>query len=298
MPKTHDREHFYKYYTSEAAKTVLSKLEMLWSSPLTFNDPFDSQFDLNVHFDVDEFRSAFLNALRRFVSSDEKPQYSLDARFESLLTEMRRNRERVPWDRLERELGPLFEDGFRSMQKSILESNDQWRRFLSAMRIFCLTEVHDDLLMWAHYSQGHTGVVLKFRCLPEHDTAMCAARQVIYTNDIPSLATVDEWVNHFFGSDQIQYGERFMKLAVLKSAHWSYEREWRVVLPLVGDRTSLRSTYNLRPEEIDTVFLGCKITPSDRETIIKILATNLKHVKLLQAKPHGQKFALGFEQLR
>ena len=44
---TDDREFFYTYASSDNAKAILRNCSVRWSSPLLFNDPFETQFDLN-----------------------------------------------------------------------------------------------------------------------------------------------------------------------------------------------------------------------------------------------------------
>ena len=34
--------------------------------------------------------------------------------------------------------------------------------YLDEMGVFCMSEVKDQILMWAHYSEGHTGFCLEF----------------------------------------------------------------------------------------------------------------------------------------
>jgi len=297
MPKTHDREFFYKFYTCDTAKVVLSKLEVRWSSPLTFNDPFDTQFDLNVKFDGAELDTAFREKLKHFVMSDDEPAHPLHPRFDILLKQMRQLRDRVPWDTFEQQISSANDRGFTNMQGAITDSNSQWKSYLAGIRMYCVSEIHDDLLMWAHYAKNHTGVVLKFRCIAEKDTALCAARPVTYRDDIPLLATKDEWIADLFGVARMDLPKRFTDMAFIKSIHWSYEKEWRAVAFLTGKNDELYSTYNIWPNEIDAVYLGCRISEEDREDITRTVGATLKHVKIFEAKANCEQFALDFRQI-
>ena len=42
MPKTHDRDVFYKYVRPEDGIRILDQLAIDWPSPLLFNNPFDN----------------------------------------------------------------------------------------------------------------------------------------------------------------------------------------------------------------------------------------------------------------
>lgn len=297
MPKTHEKEFFYKYHTADIVKLILSKLEVRWSSPLTFNDPFDSQFDLNIKFDSGEFDVVFREKLKRFVMGVDRPAYPLHPRFEVLLRQMQKLRDQIPWDLFEQQISSSNERGFANMQNAIADSNRQWKSHLAGTRMFCVSEIYDDLLMWAHYAKNHTGAVLKFRCIMDRDTALCAARRVAYRDDIPPLATKDEWLADLFGISKLNLSRRFTELAFIKSNHWSYEKEWRVVSFLAGQDGELHTNFSIWPEEIDAVYLGCKISEQDRGDIIQILEATLKHVNIFQAKANRERFALDFDQI-
>ena len=54
MPKIHNRDYFYKYTDIEAATANIIHNSFRFSSPKTFNDPFDVQFDLHPTFTKEE----------------------------------------------------------------------------------------------------------------------------------------------------------------------------------------------------------------------------------------------------
>ena len=76
---------------------------------------------------------------------------------------------------------------------------------LPKLRVFCVSEVNDNILMWSHYAQYHRGVCIRLRVMPEVDNALCAAKKVIYTESPPSIPRVfenlslDDWIDLFLG---------------------------------------------------------------------------------------------------
>ena len=48
----HDRKYFYKYVTVETALLILQNRKLKYSSPVLFNDPFDTQ--TRIGFDCEE----------------------------------------------------------------------------------------------------------------------------------------------------------------------------------------------------------------------------------------------------
>src|SRR2546427_1031319 len=174
MPKTHDREFFCKYVTSRTACRILSNFEVRWSSPLLFNDPFDTQFDFNFGFEPDEIREPFLEEIKAMVFSQEELKCEDTVPLCLMITLLRQVRHKLTPTDFADEMGPAIEKGVSGMIASLKKYSDEWHEFLRNIRVFCVSEPHDDLLMWAHYANSHTGAVLKLKCISELDTALCA----------------------------------------------------------------------------------------------------------------------------
>jgi len=86
-------------------------------------------------------------------------------------------------------------------------------------RIFCVCEEHDNLLMWAHYTNCHQGAVIKFRCIPKLDTALCAAKKVMYSKEIPVLATLDDFIKTFIYNESLNLHTILNNFNFTKSDH-------------------------------------------------------------------------------
>jgi hypothetical protein len=113
----------------------------------------------------------------------------------------------------------------------------------------CLTEVSNDILMWAHYADGHRGICLEFA--PDRCSMLSQAMPVVYSNEIPTC--------EFFIGDV----DKFAYTAVLtKSAHWSYEKEWRALETRQG---SCNLPY--APEALTGVIFGTCCTEEDRAKV-------------------------------
>lgn len=139
----------------------------------------------------------------------------------------KRNRENAP------RLSGLSERG-RSLAKADIQSDQAAReeivQHLNTLGILSLSEVPDDLLMWAHYASNHTGFVLEF---DDQHTWFWAQRpeggdcgnlrKVSYT-DQPSSGYLAELKAH--------------EVFYTKGKKWEYEREWRIIRPLVESSTS------------------------------------------------------------
>lgn len=69
----HDKEYFYKYLTAETALKILQNRTLKYSSPVTFNDPFDSQTRMDFDFEMSEFNYIFSDELYRLIHNEREP---------------------------------------------------------------------------------------------------------------------------------------------------------------------------------------------------------------------------------
>ena len=156
-----------------------------------------------------------------------------------------------------------------------------YKAFSENVGLLSLSEIHDNELMWAHYADRHTGLVLCFdeqhaffnRRRTENDE-FYFIRKVRYSDDPPvSLANID--------------GDA---LLITKGTNWSYEREWRMLVPLndatrsvpiSGDTVHL---FAFPPDALRGVILGVN-TALDKEAEIKSLLSRpqLQHTKMTRA---------------
>jgi len=157
------------------------------------------------------------------------------------------------------------------------------RAFNENVGILSLSEISDNDLMWAHYAERHTGLVL---CFNEQHTffnqrrtendEFYFIRKVRYSDDPPvSLATIDGDV-----------------LLITKGTKWSYEREWRMLVPLKDSTRSLRiagDTVHLFAFPSDVIrglILGANATLDTEVTVRDLLSglPELRHIRLTRAK--------------
>jgi len=166
------------------------------------------------------------------------------------------------------------------------------------MRIFCLTEVVDDILMWSHYADNHRGALIRFRVVPDPACAFDDAQPISYSAAVPTIAqTPEEWMDELAGVTVRPYGELFDRLALTKSQHWSYEREWRC---LCGEQSTgkmdgeLVSYYPFGPHEVTGLYFGCRMELHQRAELTDLVRQSLPHVEVFQAERVTGAFGLAF----
>lgn len=302
----HDRRYFYKYTTAETALAILRNRTLKYSSPVLFNDPFDVQTTIDFGFTTDEYLSAYTEEMIRFMQSDKEPVcVNPTSDFMSLMLLRKLYKEKSLPVQLFREVESPMLEKQRALIESYAESVNQWfQNLVKAARVFCVAEEHDNLLMWAHYAENHKGVVLEFECNEEWDFSLCAATGVKYVRTPPTLGGLKEFIDGQTGQGPPLNNDTYFKEIInAKSSHWSYEKEWRVFIPpddlkspcVKRDNDGnevLHDFIELHPQELSSVFYGCRIDPKDKKQIGDYLVGDFQHVKRYNAVRNERHYKL------
>jgi hypothetical protein len=125
-------QFLFKYKSQEFLNDLLIKNELWFSAPLSFNDPFDCQINLNTENTVEEIENFFLE----FPVSNEDRSSIAEAFVEN----------------------PEKWHEFINMSA---------RKVINSNGICCFSKKEDNLLLWSHYGDSHKGVCLKFDILED-----------------------------------------------------------------------------------------------------------------------------------
>ena len=191
------------------------------------------------------------------------------------------------------------------------EYNAKWRKSLKAMRVFSISAQNNDILMWSHYGQNHTGVVFKLRVLPEKDNLLCIAEPIIYKPLPLTFFTLQEWIRNTLGLEKTNREELFHNYAKIKYELWSYEEEWRVwsfewdsVDKSYHDldtnnipREFLYNDYDIIPEELEEIYFGCNSSWDDIKEIKTLGSFINKDIKYYRARKVKGQYRLEFEEI-
>jgi len=168
--------------------------------------------------------------------------------------------------------------------------------------VFCLAHKPDNLLMWAHYSDSHTGFVVEFdenhhyfdrRKGPEEIGRHL--RKVEYTKNRPQMVVFDPKIQ--------EYGFRHAwatNIFFSKSEHWAYEEEWRIVEYLREcPRVRRCEPYNiyLFPIPMDCItgiIFGCRAADATKSFIRDLIRTNpaCSHISLSETSIDEKQYKL------
>ena len=310
----HDKKFFYKYATAETVFNILQNRKLKYCSPVLFNDPFDTQTRIHFDFEFPDFVEAFGDEIYKLVHGDEKPTGDISNQlFKDILEtwQMAKNSpQKMPKEIFKDRIKSQYEETIKLSENYFEYWNSWWIKFVTASRIFCVTEEPDNLLMLAHYAKDHTGVVIEFECLPELDTLLCGARKVDYVKTPPVIAKLEEYLKYITGQEAnlINHDLLMYTLFLSKSEHWEYEKEWRVFIPphdledpnipIDADGNEILFDFlSYHPKEIHALYFGCKIKDGDKERISECLSGDFAHVKKYESRRMEKEYKIIFEMV-
>jgi hypothetical protein len=148
--------------------------------------------------------------------------------------------------------------------------------------ILCLSEKRDDILMWSHYADGHTGFCLEFDKEGLKSWNFCAP--IRYRKSYP---TFKEFAN---------CPRELHRLFLLrKSNHWKYEKEWRVI----ANCETLTNRYLKFPAHLLTgVILGCQMPNRNREMVCRWAECRKIPPKLYKSNKKESEYGLIIEEIK
>lgn len=152
---------------------------------------------------------------------------------------------------------------------------------ISSCGIFCCTTRYNNIPMWAHYADNHTGCCLELDVRKDLDF-FCYPNQVFYDKIYPS--------SKYF-EDRIAHTKQMKKALSHKSSAWSYEREWRVI------KLGFHGLHQLNPKALKSIILG--IENKTEKEIRDALSANTawSHVKLKKAEPSKTNYEINLIEL-
>lgn len=241
----------YKYfkYNNEWTQRIFKNNEIYFAAPKDFNDPFDSVMKFEYPKSPAE-RERFLLWVR------ENYPHILGATTERQITETVRKGDDISY------METVCEELAYQMQNE--------------NAVFCMTEKKDNILMWAHYADQHTGFCLEF----ENDNPFFSrVRPVIYRRCLPKEDLVK-----FLMSSSINPLPLYL---VTKAEDWAYEKEWRLAEP--GTQPGQRK---YPPESLMGVIFGCRTDDKNREQIKQWCRERDPRPILYKAKEKRSEFGL------
>lgn len=277
--------NFYKYTSSATAAIVLKTGRLRYSDPKILNDPYDSQFELSLGIDLKQFKKQFMSRWLKIINSKETHLSSTPSQFALLTDKFRKMRHRIPKtdsEIAESLLGAL-ESRVALLEQLMPTFLNELKTVYEDAKIFCVSEVPNQTAMWTHYADQHKGVVLQLSTVSALDNPLMIAGQVKYVDAIPSLFAVDEFIDLTMTGKNLDTERAFRMRYFTKGTSYSFEREWRVVIP--GEKPgALFSDVAFHPLELSAVIFGISVPEAERQKLTEILEALYPHAAVLQAR--------------
>ena len=119
--------------------------------------------------------------------------------------------------------------------------------------------------MWSHYANAHRGVCIEYdvAALPPDDPRRYALCPVLYSEGLFDASEYLRWAR------EGDFNNMWFTLACLhKSPEWSYEKEWRLVVPL-GPGQPHGQTISM---PIKALYLGSRVPSSTKSEVLAAAA--------------------------
>lgn len=171
--------------------------------------------------------------------------------------------------------------------------------FLETKKILCLTSEFDNLLMWSHYANSHTGICIEYTPFTTVEIEYLRRQKVFGNSPVDRLLItqnarrvkykskkeIDEYLDSLPESD-LEYMKlheqsvsdgtadlfysKISEALTIKHESWSYENEYRIIHD--------GNNRNFHPGKTTKIFLGAKMSPQDKRTISILIDKNIEIV--------------------
>ena len=245
-----------KLYKYQAYKTTtlenLINHQIFFSNPKDFNDPFDCRIPINPVFSDTVYEKIFKNLC-------DKPP----------------NDEGIKRDYLTN--GKINERFKEDIIKNVSVIMDG----MAAIHgVACFSTKKEDILMWAHYADGHKGLCLEFDPTGIFDANL---KKVDYWPEFPPI----DWYEIIRNKSVPEY----MKQLTTKFLEWEHEAEWRIIY---GNYSKF---WPYPPKALTAIYFGCEMPPPHREIIKKITKDQNKDIEFYEMIKDKKKFAVSPEKI-
>lgn len=275
----------YKYVHPDRID-ILQNFQLRFSSPAALNDPFEMKPSISALASSNEIIKQFHKNLPELLSEE----------YSKLSPEMRAVLTPELFAAVIPQFIPEAEAMMLGMAGSVVPVLQQTieTKLEEFIGMLCLTESTESLLMWAHYADSHRGFLIEFdsnspffnqRVGPNDE--LRHLRKVVYQNKRPSLVL---W--EMEGLDAL----------LTKGMEWSYESEWRMLMPLsqastiIGEGPLAIHLFNVPPQAITGVIFGCRASNSlkrEISTLVKFTA-NHRHISLQESRISQSEYKILF----
>jgi hypothetical protein len=242
-----------------------------WKAPQLFNDPFEFKSPFEFGFEWEELEVPLIDEMTRLVTQPEQPDLIEDG---PTTSQIRNHRiayaasEHSPSD-----VRRWYEGVVASIIDKLRSEDERYDRIWGTMkrewRVLCFSAVPNNILMWSHYAENHTGAVLAFEPCIESGSELGAAKAVYYSSEVYTATSLEKFVAFLTSQRPKPNNEMaFQRSAFTKSLDWGYEEEWRILTK--DTREGLFSDRPFDQKELVAIYFGCRTSAKSKDKILEI----------------------------
>ena len=175
--------------------------------------------------------------------------------------------------------------GFDSLIKEIHKGVGE------AIGVSCFTEKPNNMLMWSHYADKHTGICVEYdfsKMFSSVPNSMLFPVSYSTQRPVLPIEKVCKMKSREFISDADAFKVLFpdiLKSFVIKSSIWDYEKEWRHIV----FTSDMKNRVVCLPI-ISAIIIGINISPENEKKIVEI--AKRKQIPLYKAKLRPDKYEM------
>lgn len=282
----------YKYVTEDRISILKDGL-IRFSQPQAFNDPFELKPHISEIMDRAGLEKTISDLLPEIIKNEydkQSQEFRNKIPFDIFMSFAEVNAEKIIGDK-----DVFLASGAKIMQQIVCEGIEK------VIGILSLSESVNNLLMWAHYANSHQGFVIEFdssnkffnQQINENDE-LRYLRKISYSDERPNIR-----INVRDGSDA------GVKMFLTKSNEWSYEKEWRIMLPLEHSDKKIKSIphdihlFKIPFSAISKVIIGARATQETVQEIKEAILVNseLNHITLCKMLIDDKRYELKMEKI-
>lgn len=270
LKRQHIPRSLYKYRSvNEYALSNLKEDSVWCTHAANFNDPYDSSLCFG-------FSSSFMDSLllksigkevrgesESFITEDNMSILSTsDDPLKAMIELATKHKDSSLTPDMVDKLYRVCKD---VSEKNIIEMNDRFNAAIKkGYKICSFSQRIDSMLMWSHYSTNHMGFAIEYDFSELHvtDIRSRCLWPVLYDDKLFDASD--------FFMEQSRAGSFNNLFGIISAIHkakdWSYEHEWRLILPMSPSDPPI----NYSVPAAKAVYLGSKISKEDEEKIVDV----------------------------
>lgn len=282
----------FKYFSDEEYNIdSILKDTIYCNNPKYFNDPYDCCF---TELDFDTYkRDRIMFFLKHIIQIDETfENYNIKYLINILASNLCENNlkfkeysndEGISLQLQNFEL-TLKIEAIEELKIGINDPSKFWNKVIDKFLekeinshfISCFSTSNDNLLLWAHYANKHTGYCVEYD-LENTDNIF----PVIYSLNKKKNSEI---LNKYFSNISKYSGDLYINFLLRKSYHWMYENEWRLILnETKGEKCGNGILVKFNP--IKALYFGTKMSEErKRKLYSKFKGRNIKFYNMIMSE--------------